>query len=66
MWLGVPVAAAEILFQEDFEDGNLGSRGWYDMFSWGMELFINTPESRRGRSSLEVRYRVDGAALDAG
>ncbi len=55
---GVPVAGAQILFQEDFEDGNLSSRGWYDIVSWGREFFISTTEGRSGGASLEVRYQL--------
>jgi hypothetical protein len=48
--------AAEILFEEDFEDGYLTRRGWYDIARWGTELFINTVHNRSGDASLEVRY----------
>ncbi len=55
---GVPIARAETLFQEEFEDGNLSSRGWYDIVSWGREFFISTTERRSGGASLEVRYQL--------
>lgn len=48
--------AAEILFQEDFEDANLASRGWYDIASWGNELRLSTTEKRSGNAALEHRY----------
>lgn len=47
---------ANILFQEDFEDENLSSRGWYDIVRWGTEQFISTKEPISGNASLEVRY----------
>lgn len=55
-WGRAPVATAQILLQEDFDDGNLAARGWYDIVGWGNELFISTTESRNGTASLEVRY----------
>jgi hypothetical protein len=55
----VPIGAiAEILVQEDFEDGDLAGRGWYDIAAWGTELFLSSSESRSGGASLEVRYRA--------
>ena len=53
-----PAAHAEILVQEDFEDGNLAARGWFDIAGWGTELFHSTTERRNGSGSLEVRYRA--------
>ncbi|MFZ5862695.1 MAG: polysaccharide lyase [Nitrospirota bacterium] len=50
-------ASAQILLQEDFEDSNLSSRGWYDMARWGTEQFISTTQARSGSASLEVRYQ---------
>lgn len=51
-------STAQILIQEDFEDGNLASRGWYDVVQWGTEQFISTTESVSGNASLEVRYQA--------
>jgi hypothetical protein len=51
-------AGAQVLVQEDFEDGNLSSRGWYDISRWGTELFISTTQARNGNASLEVRYQA--------
>lgn len=50
--------AAQILIQEDFEDDNLASRGWYDVVLWGIEQFISTTERVSGNASLEVRYQA--------
>lgn len=47
---------ARILFQEDFEDGTLTARGWYDVAHWGEQLFISSAHARSGTASLEVRY----------
>jgi hypothetical protein len=57
-FLAAAPARAEILFQEDFEDGNLSARGWFDVARWGTELFLSTTEHRTGTGSLEVRYQV--------
>jgi hypothetical protein len=53
---GEPSPQNTILFHEDFEDGRLEARGWYDIARWGTEQFITTFESRSGKASLEVRY----------
>jgi hypothetical protein len=55
--LGAGTASGGILFQEDFDDGNLTARGWYDIRDWGVELFIDPTERRNGSASLEVRYQ---------
>jgi hypothetical protein len=51
-------AVAQVLFQEDFEDASLASRGWYDIAKWGTEQFISTTEHLSGNASLEVRYQT--------
>lgn len=57
LWGHGSVVGAQILFQEEFEDGNLASRGWYDIVRWGTEFFISTAERRSQNASLEVRYQ---------
>ena len=49
-------AKPAILFEEDFEDGDLESRGWYDIRGWGQELALTSAQARSGTRSLEVRY----------
>jgi hypothetical protein len=56
VFAGAPAVDAEILFQEDFEDGNLSTRGWYDIAGWGRQQYITSSERRSGNSALEVRY----------
>lgn len=53
-----PTSSGQILFEENFEDGNLGNRGWYDISRWGTELFISTTQLRSGSGALEVRYQT--------
>ena len=47
---------AQILFQEDFEDTSLSTRGWYDILRLGTEFLQSTTERVNGNGSLEVRY----------
>jgi len=54
-WGGV--AGAEILVAEDFEDADLPARGWYDIWSWGQELLLDSTTSVTGATSLQVRYQ---------
>src|SRR5262249_7142660 len=58
--VGARGAAAEILFQEDFDDANLAQRGWYDMAGWGTQLRFTTTEHLNGAGSVEVRYPAGG------
>ena len=58
MLLSSPASAQQILLQEDYDDGNLASRGWYDISQWGTGQFISTSERRNGSASLEVRYQT--------
>ena len=58
LFLVSPAVVAQVLVEEDFEDGDLASRGWYDIAGWGTELFIDSSEQASGNSSLEVRYQL--------
>lgn len=69
-WLGilgvmalVPLLRAEILLEEDFEDGNLKARGFYDLHGFGKGpgslLSVVGPEEVRantGRRCLKIYY----------
>ncbi|MGB2822626.1 MAG: PKD domain-containing protein, partial [Phycisphaerae bacterium] len=54
-------AAGEVLFREDFEDEQLGARGWYDIAKWGPDRSLSIagePEvkARTGNKCLKIRY----------
>jgi len=50
-----------ILFREQFEDSNFGTRGWYDIGG----MILSTTESHAGSSSLEFRF-AQGATKPVG
>lgn len=55
--LGTNPTTAQILFQEKFDDGNLGSRGWYDNTS----LEITTQEHLSGSAGSVEFHFLQGA-----
>jgi hypothetical protein len=55
------VALAEVLVREDFEDGRLAERGWYDIARWGPQESLSiaaAPEVKpiSGKACLKIRY----------
>ena len=54
-------SAGETLVQEDFEDGRLKARGWYDIAKWGADRSLSIagePEvkANTGAKCLKIRY----------
>jgi len=54
-------ARGGVLFSEEFEDGDLAARGWYDVAKWGEERSLSiadAPEvrARTGARCLKIRY----------
>ena len=52
---------AQVLLQEDFEDGNLEARGWTDIAKWGADKSLSiagAPEvaAKTGQKCLKIRY----------
>jgi hypothetical protein len=55
------IALAEVLVQEDFEDGRLAARGWYDIAKWSDQQSLSIagpPEVKpvSGSRCLKIRY----------
>ena len=59
---GVQTAAQdEVLVSEDFENGDLAARGWYDIAKWGPDKSLSIAEApdvqaRTGERCLKIRY----------
>ncbi|MFQ5808933.1 MAG: PKD domain-containing protein [Armatimonadota bacterium] len=54
-------AWSEVLVAEDFEDGDLAARGWYDIAKWGPDRSLSIagePEvaASTGKRCLKIRY----------
>jgi hypothetical protein len=49
-----------VLFQEDFENANLGSRGWYDLPSGGIQSITTTEHIPGSTASLQINFNQGG------